>query len=82
MDRLLRSRLGSNLTLIAASAAVPAAVMHFLVSEEAAPVTATQHLLIMAFGSIVAAASSAALMSRASAGARPGRSWPAARSRR
>ena len=62
MDRLLRSRLGSNLTLIAASAAVPAGVMHFLVSEEVAPVTATQHLLVMAVGSSIAALSSVALM--------------------
>jgi putative nucleotidyltransferase with HDIG domain len=62
VDRLLRSRLGSNLTLIAASAAVPAAAMHFVISEEAAPVTATQHLLIMAVGSAVAALSSSALM--------------------
>ncbi|MDX6686086.1 MAG: hypothetical protein QOF86_2214 [Baekduia sp.] len=62
MDRLLRSRLGSNLTLIAASAAVPAAVMHFLVSEDKAPVTALQHLLIMAVGSTIAALASGTLM--------------------
>ncbi|MDX6703151.1 MAG: hypothetical protein QOF26_3377 [Baekduia sp.] len=62
MDRLLRSRLGSNLTLIAASAAVPAAVMHFLVSEDKAPVTAVQHLLIMAVGSTIAALASGTLM--------------------
>jgi putative nucleotidyltransferase with HDIG domain len=62
MDRLLRSRLGSNLTLIAASAAVPAAAMHFVVSEKQAPVTATQHLIIMAIGSTIAALASAALM--------------------
>jgi putative nucleotidyltransferase with HDIG domain len=62
VDRLLRSRIGSNLTLIAASAAVPAAVMHFLVSEERAPVTAPQHLAIMAAGSSIAALSSLALM--------------------
>jgi HD-GYP domain-containing protein (c-di-GMP phosphodiesterase class II) len=62
MDRLLRSRLGSNLTLIAASAAVPAAVMHFLVSEDKAPVTAVQHLLIMAVGSSIAAIASGTLM--------------------
>jgi putative nucleotidyltransferase with HDIG domain len=62
VDRLLRSRLGSNLTLIAASAAVPAAAMHFLVSEDKAPVTAVQHLFIMAIGSTVAAVSSLALM--------------------
>ncbi len=62
MDRLLRSRFGSNLTLIAASAAVPAAVMHFLVSEDKAPVTAVQHLFIMAIGSTIAAAASVALM--------------------
>jgi putative nucleotidyltransferase with HDIG domain len=62
VDRLLRSRLGSNLTLIAASAAVPAAAMHFLVSEDKAPVTAVQHLFIMAIGSTLAALSSLALM--------------------
>jgi putative nucleotidyltransferase with HDIG domain len=62
VDRLLRSRFGSNLTLIAASAAVPAAVMHFLVSEDKAPVTAVQHLFIMAIGSSIAAAASVALM--------------------
>ena len=62
MDRLLRSRFGANLTLIAASAAVPAAVMHFLVSEDKAPVTAIQHLFIMAIGSGVAATASVALM--------------------
>jgi putative nucleotidyltransferase with HDIG domain len=62
VDRLLRSRFGSNLTLIAASAAVPAAVMHFLVSEDKAPVTAVQHLFIMAIGSTIAAAASIALM--------------------
>jgi putative nucleotidyltransferase with HDIG domain len=62
VDRVLRSRLGSNLTLIAASAAVPAAVMHFFISEDKAPVTAQQHLFIMAVGSSVAALSSIALM--------------------
>jgi putative nucleotidyltransferase with HDIG domain len=62
VDRLLRSRLGSNLTLIAASAAVPAAVMHFFVSEDKAPITATEHLAVMAVGSAVAAACSIALM--------------------
>src|SRR5690242_10355727 len=62
VDRLLRSRLGSNLTLIAASAAVPAAVMHFFVSEDKAPITATEHLGVMAVGSTVAAVCSIALM--------------------
>lgn len=62
MDRLLRSRLGSNLTLIAASAAVPAAAMHFVISEDKAPVTAVQHLFVMAIGSSIAALSSIALM--------------------
>jgi putative nucleotidyltransferase with HDIG domain len=62
VDRLLRSRLGSNLTLIAASAAVPAAAMHFLISEEHAPVSATQHLFIMAVGSAIAALASGTLM--------------------
>jgi putative nucleotidyltransferase with HDIG domain len=62
VDWLLRSRFGSNLTLIAASAAVPAAVMHFFVSEEQAPITAREHLGIMAVGSTVAALCSLALM--------------------
>jgi putative nucleotidyltransferase with HDIG domain len=62
VDRLLRSRFGSNLFLIAASAAVPAAVMHFVVSEDKAPVTPVQHLFIMAIGSCIAALSSIALM--------------------
>jgi putative nucleotidyltransferase with HDIG domain len=62
VERLLRSRVGSNLTLIAASAAVPAAAMHFLVSEERAPVSATQHLFIMAIGSTIAALASGTLM--------------------
>ncbi|QEC50489.1 HD-GYP domain-containing protein [Baekduia soli] len=62
MDRLLRSRIGSNLTLISASAIVPTAAMHFVISEKHAPVTAEQHLLIVAIGSIVAALASGALM--------------------
>jgi putative nucleotidyltransferase with HDIG domain len=62
VDRLLRSRFGSNLTLIAASAAVPAAVAHFFVSEKQAPITASEHLGIMAVGSTVAAICSIALM--------------------
>jgi putative nucleotidyltransferase with HDIG domain len=62
VDRLLRSRLGSNLTLIAASAAVPAAVMHFFVSEDKAPITAREHLGVMAVGSLVAAVCSITLM--------------------
>jgi len=62
VDRLLRSRLGSNLTLIAASAAVPAAVMHFFVSEDKAPITAREHLGIMAVGSLVAGLCSVTLM--------------------
>jgi putative nucleotidyltransferase with HDIG domain len=36
--------------------------MHFLVSEEVAPVTAVQHLAIMAVGSTIAAVASVALM--------------------
>jgi putative nucleotidyltransferase with HDIG domain len=36
--------------------------MHFLVSEERAPVSATQHLFIMAIGSTIAAVASATLM--------------------
>jgi putative nucleotidyltransferase with HDIG domain len=62
VDRLLRSRFGSNLTLIAASAAVPAAVGHFFLSEKQAPITASEHLGIMVVGSTVAALCSVALM--------------------
>ena len=64
MDRLLRSRLGSNLLLIAASAAVPAASVHFLMREGNAPISGTGHLLVMAVAASVAAVASVALMAR------------------
>ncbi|HEU4976131.1 MAG TPA: HD-GYP domain-containing protein [Baekduia sp.] len=48
--------------LIAASAALPAAVIHTLAGEEQAPVTAPQHLVVMAASSAVAALASAVLM--------------------
>jgi hypothetical protein len=64
MDRILRSRLGSNLLLIAASAIVPAASVHFLMSEGKAPIGGTGHLLVMAIGASIAAAASTALMAR------------------
>ena len=62
VERLLRSRIGSNLVLIAASASLPAAVLHSLVGEERAPVTAVQHLLFMAVSCSIAAAATGALM--------------------
>jgi putative nucleotidyltransferase with HDIG domain len=62
VERLLRSRFGSHLILIAASASAPAAAMHFLMSEDKAPVTPVQHLLIMALGSSIAAVASGLLM--------------------
>lgn len=62
MDRLLRSRLGSNLLLIAAASAVPAAAMHFLLGEGAAPIDGNGHLLIMSIGAAIAAVASTALM--------------------
>jgi HD-GYP domain-containing protein (c-di-GMP phosphodiesterase class II) len=64
MDRLLRSRLGSNLLLIAASAAVPAASVHFLMREGNAPISGKGHLFVMAIGASVAAVASVALMVR------------------
>jgi HD-GYP domain-containing protein (c-di-GMP phosphodiesterase class II) len=64
MDRILRSRLGSNLLLIAASAVVPAAGVHFLMREGDAPISGTGHLWFMAVGASVAAAASVALMAR------------------
>ena len=64
MDRLLRSRLGSNLLLIAASAAVPAASVHFLMGEGNAPISGKGHLLVMAVAASVAAVASVALMAR------------------
>jgi hypothetical protein len=64
MDRLLRSRLGSNLLLIAASAAVPAASVHFLMQEGNAPISGKAHLLVMGVGASVAALASVALMAR------------------
>ena len=41
MERILRRRLGANLLLIAASAALPAASVHFLMGEGNAPITGT-----------------------------------------
>ena len=64
MDWILRSRWGSNLLLIAASAVVPAAGVHFLMNEGRAPISGTGHLLIMAVGASVAAVASIALMAR------------------
>ena len=64
MDRILRSRWGSNLLLIAGSAAVPAASVHFLMREGNAPIDGREHLLIMAVGAAVAALASVALMAR------------------
>jgi putative nucleotidyltransferase with HDIG domain len=62
VDRLLRSRIGSNAALIAASAALPAAVIHTLASEEQAPITPPQHLAVMAISSSIAALASGVLM--------------------
>jgi HD-GYP domain-containing protein (c-di-GMP phosphodiesterase class II) len=62
MERILRSRLGANLLLIAASAALPAASVHFLMGEGNAPITGTGHLFFMAIGASVAAVASIALM--------------------
>lgn len=64
MDQLLRSRFGSNLLLIAASAALPAAAVHFLMGEGAAPIRGAGHLFVMAVGALVAALASVALMAR------------------
>ena len=64
MDWILRSRWGSNLLLIAASAAVPAASVHFLMNEGNAPISGKGHLLVMAIGASVAAVASVALMAR------------------
>jgi HD-GYP domain-containing protein (c-di-GMP phosphodiesterase class II) len=64
VDSVLRSRLGSNLLLIAAGAALPAATVHFLAGEGAAPISGLGHLLIMAVGAAIAGAASAALMVR------------------
>jgi HD-GYP domain-containing protein (c-di-GMP phosphodiesterase class II) len=62
VERLLRSRVGANLLLLAGAASIPAAGMHFLSREEPAPISGRDHLIIMAFGSLVAALASAALM--------------------
>jgi len=62
VERLLRSRIGANLVLLAGAASLPAAGMHFLSREEPAPISPTGHLVVMAVGSAIAAAASAALM--------------------
>src|SRR4051794_35742420 len=62
MERLLRSRIGSNLLLIAASAVVPAAIAHSIAGEERAPISNAQHLVIIAIACGTAAAASTGLM--------------------
>ncbi len=64
MDRILRSRWGSNLLLIAASAVLPAASVHFLLNEGNAPISGKEHLFVMAIGASVAAVATVALMAR------------------
>jgi hypothetical protein len=64
MERILRSRWGANLLLIAASAALPAASVHFLMTEGNAPISGKGHLFVMAIGASVAAVASVALMAR------------------
>jgi hypothetical protein len=56
--------LGANLLLIAASAALPAATVHFLMGEGDAPIGGKEHLFVMAIGASVAAVASIALMAR------------------
>lgn len=58
----MRSRVGSNAVLIAASAVLPAAAMHQLSGDEPAGVSAQQHLAVMAISSTVAALASGLLM--------------------
>jgi putative nucleotidyltransferase with HDIG domain len=62
MSELLRSHVRSYLVLVAAAAAAPAAVLHFLSGEGAAPIQASGHLAIMAIGSTIAAAASVGLL--------------------
>jgi hypothetical protein len=64
MDRILRTRLGANLLLIAASAIVPAASVHFMMNEGNAPISGKGHLFVMAIGASIAAVASTALMAR------------------
>jgi HD-GYP domain-containing protein (c-di-GMP phosphodiesterase class II) len=64
MERILRRRWGANLLLIAASAALPAASVHFLMTEGNAPISGKGHLFFMAIGASVAAVASIALMAR------------------
>jgi putative nucleotidyltransferase with HDIG domain len=64
VNSVLRSRLGSNLLLIAAGAALPAATVHFLAGEGSAPISGLGHLLVMAVGAAIAGVASAALMVR------------------
>ena len=82
MDWILRSRWGSNLLLIAASAAVPAAGVHFLVNEGTAPISGTGHLIVMAVGASVAAWRASRSWHAVCSAATAARSSPAARSPR
>jgi putative nucleotidyltransferase with HDIG domain len=62
VERFLRTRIGANLLLITAASAIPAAALHFLFGEGAAPVSGTGHLLIMSIGASIAAVASTVLM--------------------
>ena len=61
MERLLRSRLGSLLALVAGSATLPVAILHLLLDEGRAPVTPLGHLVVMGVVSVVAALASGGL---------------------
>lgn len=58
----MRSHLVSYLVLLAASAIVPAAALHFVAGEGAAPIGAPGHLVVVTIGAGVAAVASAGLM--------------------
>ncbi|MBJ7331727.1 MAG: HD-GYP domain-containing protein [Solirubrobacteraceae bacterium] len=62
MERLLRTRASAYLTLVAASAVLPITAMHFLTGDQPAPITGTQHLIVIAITATVAALASAALI--------------------
>jgi hypothetical protein len=64
MDRILRSRWGANLLLIAASAVVPAASVHFPHERGPRPDQRPGPPLIMGVGASIAAVASVALMAR------------------
>ena len=62
VERLLRNRPGSFLFLVAASSAIPAAVLHYIGNEPTkAPISYTAHFAVIVIGALIASAAAVGL---------------------